>query len=310
MARRIASGGSARAIPFLIHIGIPNVVPRELGRWSFSAAQWASRVIYPTGRRARPVVRLAHVAKPSLGWSVGPCFDKLSMTGAGKPEPATENTHAFTATLPRHERRLAGRLEGFGDIVFGFAVSQCALQLPVSGGYVELTAKPFGLFLYFATFAILASLWLNYHRLMSGAFRPAALDLFLAFAYLALVSLMPFAAFAITHHAATLASARVSVATYAGIYAPLSAITATVYYRNLRRGWYASDSDERDRTWRGFLRALVLTVLVSAALFIDLTAGPSWGGFTFFAIPIAIRVLRARYPHAPRAERLGIPPAS
>jgi len=228
---------------------------------------------------------------------------------AASPVPETGSTHAYVATLPRHERRLAGRLEGFGDIVFGFAVSQCALQLPVSGGHVELVAKPFGLFLYFATFAILASLWLNYHRLMSGAFRPAPLDLFLAFAYLALVSLMPFAAFAITHYTATLASARLSVATYAGIYAPLSAITATLYIRNLRRGWHTSDSAERDRTWRGFQRALALTVLVSGALIVDLVAGPDWGGFSFFVIPVVIRVLRMRFPHAPSAENLRIPPA-
>jgi uncharacterized membrane protein len=143
---------------------------------------------------------------------------------------------AFSETLTPRQRRLGGRLEGFGDIVFGFAVSQCALQLPTSNGHVDL-AQPFALLLYFATFALVASLWLIFHRLMSGTYVPVGVDLFLAFAYLALVSLIPYAMYAITHTTATtLAGARAAVAAYTAIYAAMTLISSILSMRNLRRG--------------------------------------------------------------------------
>jgi uncharacterized membrane protein len=207
---------------------------------------------------------------------------------------------SFAESLPYHQRRLASRLEGFGDIVFGFAVSQCALQLPTNRGHVEI-ARPLGLLMYFATFALLASLWLIYHRLMSSAFRPAGLDLLLAFSYLAFVSLMPFALYSMSHDTQGLESARAALAAYAALYAIMTAIATTLTFRNMRRGWYGFEDEERDRTWRTLTRQSVVCAFMLLALTIDLAFGPNWAGPVFFGLFPAFVILRRRFRHAPAA---------
>jgi uncharacterized membrane protein len=202
------------------------------------------------------------------------------------PPPAEGS---FAATLPVLERRLAGRLEGFGDIVFGFAVSQCALELPTTNGHVDLS-HPFALLFYFATFALLASLWLTYHRLMSGTFRPARIDLLLAFAYLALVSLMPYALYSISHQQQTLEDARAAVAAYSALFAALMAIGGVIGFRNLRRGWWAMDTLERQKSWIAFLRRCTLTAIMSVGLIVDLAIGPAQASIPFFTIPFLLRL--------------------
>jgi uncharacterized membrane protein len=160
---------------------------------------------------------------------------------------------AFPATLTARERRLSGRLEGFGDIVFGFAVAQCALQLPTTNGHVDL-AQPLALAFYFATFALVATLWLIFHRLMSGTYVPSGIDLFIAFAYLALVSLIPYGMYSLTHGAPTLARARSAVGAYTAIYATMALLAAILSMRNIRRGYFLSRR-RRSRSRVGDVRA-------------------------------------------------------
>lgn len=215
--------------------------------------------------------------------------------------PVHEN--AFSATLSPRERRLAGRLEGFGDIVFGFAVSQCALQLPLKGGQVDLS-RPLVLLLYFGTFAVLASLWLIYHRMLSGTYRPRGIDLVIPFAYLALVSLVPFALFSLSHNGTTLEGARAALLDYLLLYSGMTALATILTLRNLRRGYFYSNGEERDFAWTVFLRQAVLWVMMSSGLVLDIVAGPTQAGIFLLLIIPAIRIARWRFPHAPPAERL------
>jgi uncharacterized membrane protein len=202
------------------------------------------------------------------------------------PPPAEGS---FAATLPVLERRLAGRLEGFGDIVFGFAVSQCALELPTTHSRVDLS-HPLALLFYFGTFTLLAMLWLTYHRLMSGTFRPTRIDLFLGFAYLALVSLMPYALYSISHEQQTIEDARAAVAAYSGLFALLMAIAATIGFRNLRRGWWSMDTDERQKSWIAIMRRCALLCAMTVGLIVDLAVGPAQASIPFFFIPLWIRL--------------------
>jgi uncharacterized membrane protein len=215
---------------------------------------------------------------------------------------------SFSASLPIRERRLASRLEGFGDIVFGFAVSQCALQLPYAHGHVSL-AQPVSLLLYFGTFALLASLWMTYHRLMSGAFMPTRIDLFLAFAYLALVSLMPFAMYAITHidENTGYSSAQAALAEYTSLFAAMMTLASVLYMRNLRRGWWTFDDEERNKTWASFVRVCILFAVMSVAFVVDAAFGPGYCAIVFFAIFPAMAFARRRLSIAPSAETLRVP---
>ena len=211
----------------------------------------------------------------------------------------------YAATLPIRERRLAGRLEGFGDIVFGFAVSQCALQLPTVAGHADIS-HVISLIAYFGTFAILASLWLTFHALMSGCFRPGRIDTFLAFSYLALVTLMPYALYWTSHRQPTLDSARSAVGQYALIFALLLILAAIVTIRNLRRGWTMLDDDERIYQWRGIVRRVTLGTVIGLAFIGDLIFGPIAGSVMFMTLWIAPRIT-AQLFKVPRPGLLRIP---
>jgi uncharacterized membrane protein len=214
---------------------------------------------------------------------------------------------AFSATLTPRERRLAGRLEGFGDIVFGFAVAQCALQLPTEHGQVDL-ARPLALIFYFLTFALVATLWLIFHRMMSGTYVPSGIDLFLAFAYLALVSLIPYGMYALNHGVPTVARARSAVGAYTAIYATMALLAAILSMRNLRRGYRHLGDDDRDYAWATFVRQAILFVLMAGALVVDRMIGPAWAGLDLLCIFPAIRFVLWRYPHPPSAEALRVAP--
>jgi len=177
------------------------------------------------------------------------------------------------------------------------------VQLPTTGGHVDI-AHPADLLLYFATFGLLASLWLIYHGLMSGAFKPTGADLVLAFAYLALVSLMPYALYAITHDNDRLSHARAAVGTYTALYAIMTALAAILSMRNLRRGFYFVRGRERDRVWLAFLRQCTLCFMMSLALTVDLTFGPNWSIFVFMGMFAAVRAIRFLFPRAPTATAL------
>ncbi len=213
---------------------------------------------------------------------------------------------SFSATLRVRERRLAGRLEGFGDIVFGFAVSQSALQLPVVHGHVDL-GHPAALIFYFLTFGLLASLWLIYHRMLSGAFKPTGIDLLLSFAYLALISLVPYAMYEITHNNDA-TSGRSALSYYLALYAVMTVFATVLTLRNVRRGFFYMDAEERDYAWLTLLRQAVLCAMMSVALGVDLLTGPVAAGIFLCFIPIVVRLIRKSFPHSPSAARLRVKP--
>ena len=208
----------------------------------------------------------------------------------------TLGTSPFGATLSPRERRLAGRLESFGDIVFGFAVSQCALQLPTAHGHVDL-AHPF---------ALIASLWLIYHRMLSGTYRPSGIDLIVAFSYLALVSLVPYAMYALSHETQNFVSARAAVAEYTALYGTMTVLSSVLTYRNLRRGYFYLDGDERTHAWGSLLRHIVLCVMMFGGCAVDVKYGPAIGGCFLFLIAPAIRLTRIAFGRLPSPARLGI----
>jgi uncharacterized membrane protein len=176
------------------------------------------------------------------------------------------------------------------------------LQLPIARGHVDI-GHPTALLLYFGTYAIIASLWLIYHRMLSGTYRPAGVDLALPFAYLAFVSLIPYAMYEIAHNRDA-ESARTSLFYYLAIYATMTALSAVLTFRNMRRGYFYLDAGDRDFTWLTLLRQLVLCGMMSVALVINAFFGPARAGIFLILIFVAVRVARMLFPHAPSAARL------
>src|SRR5271154_2204855 len=164
----------------------------------------------------------------------------------------------FLNTLAPRDRRLAGRLEGLGDVVVGFAMSQLVIQLPHLGHSIK-ASDAFQFVAYFGTFALLVINWLNFHRMMSTGFAPSRLDLGVAFVYLAFTSLLPYA----MNNLFNAMSApynpqnpgenvdfRTAFTLYAGAFLFTLSTSAIIWWRNLRRGWYHFDDAERNAAWQ------------------------------------------------------------
>jgi uncharacterized membrane protein len=190
-----------------------------------------------------------------------------------------------------HDRRLARRMEGLGDVVVGFAMSQLVIQLPQAGAAIHARSA-IQVIAYFGTFAVLVILWLNFHRMMSTAFAPHRLDLFLAFAYLAFTSLMPYAmnaVFSAMHDAARISDSDVAYAI--GVYTLAFSMTfltsSVIWWRNLRRGWYHFEDEERDIAWRSAFRLTGIGTMMFIVLLIDVFWGPQAAspGFALLFIP-------------------------
>ncbi len=218
----------------------------------------------------------------------------------------------YRDTLSEKDAHLARRLEGFGDVVFGFSVSQLALQLSLPQTPQALVDNPIRYFLYFATFAALAGFWLRFHRMLSGAFRPAPFDLVAVFFYLAFIGLVPFALYANAHFAmnGSLQGGRIGLAAYLLCILMLSLSSAAVQLRNFLRGYYFFDEAERRKAWESSVVSVAVTVTSAFALTVDLTTSVTGGGLAAFSIAvggaIARRVARRRVP-SPEFLRLPAP---
>jgi uncharacterized membrane protein len=90
-------------------------------------------------------------------------------------------------------QRFARRLEAFSDIVFGFALAQCAFALDVPKTLAELPARANDLLYFAVTFALIGAFWFMHYRVFHYAFAGEFLDVFLNFVLLAAVALLPYA---------------------------------------------------------------------------------------------------------------------
>jgi uncharacterized membrane protein len=111
---------------------------------------------------------------------------------------------AFEATLTPNQRHLARRLESFGDVVFGFTISQLALQFSLPQVPSGLVAHGYSYAIYAITFAAIALLWLSYHQMLSATYAPLPLDLLVTFGFLGFTGLVPYAMYAYLRGAAYL----------------------------------------------------------------------------------------------------------
>ncbi len=184
-----------------------------------------------------------------------------------------ESEGGWSGALSQRERHLAKRLEGFGDVVFGFAIAQLALQLDLPKTPRDLYAHPIKYVLYFVTFALLALLWLAFHRLLSGPYKPAIRDLFVTFAYLAFVGLVPYAMYANVHFAGKPDSAPFGLATYLICGFGTSSTASTIAFRNLMRGRKIAEASELRIQWRIALSFSCVAVVMIVALAGDLIFG-------------------------------------
>jgi uncharacterized membrane protein len=195
----------------------------------------------------------------------------------------------FQETLPESERHFVRRLEGFGDIVFGFSMSQLALQLVQPNAPAELL-HVFRFVVYFGTFAALVGLWLNFHRMMSGAFEPTRIDVFIAFAYLAFATTFPWAMNVLMHLSSHPEWVRAGFGVYLCSSVGTTLPAAIIAWRNYRRGSPYFDDVQRLRVWRRLITVTSVSVNLLIALGIDafVPVDLLWNAVPPAVIPLAL----------------------
>lgn len=210
-------------------------------------------------------------------------------------DPSTPDTDAFLRTLPHRGRLVARRVESFGDIVVGFSMSQLALQLGLPRTTADLIDNPFRYALFFGTFAIIALLWLRFHRMLTMAFAPGRIDLVCAFAYLAFVALLPYALYANAKLSHDVTGARYGLASYAICLLGSSIAAFVLSLRSARRARGVLDDVDvarlAARTWiEGGIGLVYAGVLA-----VDFAFGPAYAGTVFLTIPLVTRAVKTRY---------------
>jgi uncharacterized membrane protein len=194
---------------------------------------------------------------------------------------------AFEKTLTPAQIHLAHRLESFGDVVFGFTISQLALQFRLPVVPSDLVTRWPSYFAYAVTFAAIAALWLSYHRMLSTTFAPNALDIAITFVFLGFTGLVPYAMYAFLHFAGTLEGMRYGYGAY-WVCATGTTVTALIIrVRNYLRGAPYLDPDDRLRTFRRLAINSVLMPLFIVVLVMDVYDRLELGWILALCVPLA-----------------------
>ncbi len=208
---------------------------------------------------------------------------------------------AFEASLPREEQRLAHRLVAFGDVVFGFTISQLAFQLELPRVPDDLVAHPIRYVVYAATFGLIAFCWFIFHRMTSTCFRPERIDLIAVFTFLGWLGLVPYAMFAFVRFAthfdpnqrSDVTGASYGLAAYVLAWIGIVATSLIVGARNYRRSDGFLEPPVRQRMRRRLVVNAMVGAIFVLVFAVDMTAGPlaAFPCFSVFALtPVIARV--------------------
>ncbi len=90
-------------------------------------------------------------------------------------------------------QRFTRRLEAFSDIVFGFALAQCAVALEVPKNLGDVVSHADELIYFLVTFLVIVMFWVMHYRIFHYVFAAKTLDVALNFILLATIALLPYA---------------------------------------------------------------------------------------------------------------------
>ncbi len=90
-------------------------------------------------------------------------------------------------------QRFTRRLEAFSDIVFGFALAQCAVALEVPKNLGDVLAHADELIYFLVRFVLIVMFWVMHYRIFHYVFAARTLDVALNFLLLATIALLPYA---------------------------------------------------------------------------------------------------------------------
>jgi uncharacterized membrane protein len=197
------------------------------------------------------------------------------------------------AALSPAERHFTHRLEAFGDVVFGFTISQLAFGFTPPRAPADLLDNPVKYVIYAVTFGLIALLWIRYHRMLSSAFRPQPADLVIVFTYLAFTGLVPYAMSANVRLLANYASSTYGFGAYMICAVGTQTMAALLAARNYRRAAPFMSFDEALALYKRLVITAATAGLCVVLLIGDVVVGPV-AGFGFAVLWFMPDLIRRR----------------
>ncbi len=190
---------------------------------------------------------------------------------------------------PEASRHFIRRLEAFGDIVYGFSLSQIAFALAVPARPEDVFGHPEPLVAASLTFLAICLSWLTYHRMYATLFVGEAIDVAVNFGLLATVALLPYAMRVFLQFRNDTAG----FTAYATDFTANSVLALVLIVRGYRRFGASLDPKTRVLAWRRLLRTAFLALCFAISIPLVHRYGPQGTSvlLTLFLMPVA-RLIR------------------
>lgn len=95
-------------------------------------------------------------------------------------------------SFEQDRQHVLSRLEGFTDVIFGFAIFTAAMNLKVPENVKDLVDQRMEFFAFFCNFVFITALWWQQHRIFAGYFKPTPLAIILHFAFLGCTAMLSY----------------------------------------------------------------------------------------------------------------------
>lgn len=197
--------------------------------------------------------------------------------------------------LPEEEkRRFAKRLESFSDIVFGFALAQCAISLELPRSLGDAPVLVPRLLLFVITFVLVATFWAMHYRMFRWMFAAERIDIALNVALLGDVALLPFALQLFFRFR----GAPLAYAGYGAVLGVAFGLLALLSFRGFRKYQPTIPAAMQLGLWRSVVRHAVSAIVLLGSLPLILRYG-SEGNAAWLVVPVALVVIPRLIRRAP-----------
>ncbi len=196
-------------------------------------------------------------------------------------------------SFEQDRQHVLSRLEGFTDVIFGFAIFTAAMNLKVPENVDDLVGQRMEFFAFFCNFVFITALWWQQHRIFASYFKPTPLAIMLHFAFLGCTAMLSYPLQLYMQNHKSLVVIQTYLTGFAVVYF-LQTLLIFVGRHNLRTE-LSPERYARGAVFGGISASICVVSLISLTL--TLFVG-SLGGAAMSLIPVAVfgvrRFIRTR----------------
>jgi uncharacterized membrane protein len=201
------------------------------------------------------------------------------------PHPTSDAAPRWS--LDQDQQHVIARLEGFTDVIFGFAIFTAAMNLKVPENARDLVDQKFEFFVFFCNFVFITSLWWQQHRIFAAYFKPTPMAIIGHFAFLGCTAMLSYPLQLYMQHHKSLVVIQTYLAGFATVYF-LQTLLIFMGRRNLQL-LLTPEQFARGAVFGAISAALGVVSLISFSL--TFVIG-SLGGAAMSLLPIAVLIVR------------------